>query len=97
MTTEQKRTFWQKHIDGWQQSRLSQPAYCKQHDLKLANFGYWRTRLSKTQRSNKFIPVDLGSNVQARVSLPNGIRLEVPVHSLADVLPLLNRAVLEDC
>ncbi|WP_299197178.1 hypothetical protein [uncultured Amphritea sp.] len=96
MTTEQKRTFWQKHIDGWQQSGLSQPEYCKQHDLKLANFGYWRTRLSKPKRSNKFIPVDLGPNVQARVSLPNGVRLEVPIHTLADVLLLLNRVARED-
>lgn len=96
MTTEQKRTFWQNHIDCWQGSGQSQTAYCKQHGLKLANFGYWRTRLSKTQRSHKFIPVDLEPNVQARVSLPNGIRLEVPVHTLADVLPLLSRAALED-
>lgn len=47
MTTEQKRTHWQSHIDNWQQSGVSQTEYCKQHGLKLANFGYWRTRLKK--------------------------------------------------
>lgn len=97
MTTEQKRTFWQKHIDGWQQSGLSQPAYCKQHDLKLANFGYWRTRLSKPKNTRKLIPVDLVANAQARLSLPSGIRLEIPVYALAEVLPLLNRAAQEGC
>lgn len=95
MTTEQKRTFWQNHIHGWQQSGLSQPKYCKQHDLKLANFGYWRTRLSKPNRPNKLIPVDIKSTAQARLSLPSGIRLEVPVHALAEVLPLLSQSALE--
>lgn len=95
MTTEQKRTFWQTHIDGWQQSGLSQPAYCKQHDLKLANFGYWRTRLNKPERTKKLIPVELTSVAQARLSLPNGIRLEVPVHALGQVLPLLNQSMQE--
>jgi len=30
MTSEQKKTFWQGHIDGWRQSQLSQRDYCKQ-------------------------------------------------------------------
>ncbi|MBL1277569.1 MAG: hypothetical protein COB30_015915 [Ectothiorhodospiraceae bacterium] len=45
MTPDQKCEFWQKHINAWQQSKLSQKHYCQQHDLRVANFGYWRTRL----------------------------------------------------
>lgn len=33
MTNDQKRTFWQHHIERWQQSGLSQKEYCKQHPL----------------------------------------------------------------
>lgn len=92
MTTEQKRTHWQSHIDNWQQSGVSQTEYYKQHGLKLANFGYWRTRLNKPKRPHNLIPVDLVTNAQARLSLPNGIRLEVPVNTLEEVLPLVHRA-----
>lgn len=95
MTNEQKRTYWQSHFDGWRQSGLSQPEYCKQHDLKFATFGYWRTRLSKPKNTQKLIPVDLTPTAQARLSLPNGIRLEVPVPALAAVLPLLNQIAQE--
>jgi hypothetical protein len=33
MTNDQKRTFWQHHIERWQQGGLSQKEYCKQHPL----------------------------------------------------------------
>jgi hypothetical protein len=92
MTTEKRHVFWQNHFGSWRCSGQSQRTYCQQHALKFANFGSWRSRLGKAKRSHQLIPVELGSNVQARLSLPNGIRLEVPFHALADVLPLLNRA-----
>ena len=93
MTTVQKRSFWKNHIDGWQHSGLSQPEYCKQHDIKLATFGYWRTRLKKPQPVNRLIPVTLPNTSHIRISLPNGIGLSLPVHVLADVLPVLNQSV----
>ena len=52
MTTEQKRTFWKNHIDSWQHSGLSQPEYCKQHELKLANL----YSLIETAKANQLEP-----------------------------------------
>jgi hypothetical protein len=46
MNTINKAKFWQDHITAWQSSGLSQVAYCKQHEIKLHNFTYWRNRLS---------------------------------------------------
>ena len=37
MTTEQKREHWQHHIEAWKHSQLTQPEYCKQHNLSLAS------------------------------------------------------------
>lgn len=99
MTSENKRDFWQLHIEGWRQSKLSQKAYCHQQDISFASFGYWRTRLNrKTETRGKFIPVNLaGASSSVKVFLPMGLRLEFPVHALAEVLPVIVRSAQEAC
>lgn len=93
MSTEQKSSSWKRHIEGWQDSDLSQPEYCKQQGLKLSTFSYWRKRLKKTQPGNRLIPVTLASTSAVKISLPNGICLSLPVQALAEVLPVLNQSV----
>jgi len=95
MTSENKSDFWQRHIEGWRQSKLSQKAYCSQEDLSFASFGYWRTRLSrKIEAGGKFIPVNLPKGSSSiTVFLPAGLRLEMSVHALAEVLPVIYRSV----
>jgi len=95
MTSEQKHDFWQRHIEGWRQSTLSQKKYCQQQDLSFASFGYWRTRLNrKTEAHGKFIPVNLAkASASVNVFLPAGLRLEFPAHILAEVLPVIYRSV----
>lgn len=91
----EKRVFWQKHLDNWSDSDLSQKAYCAQHDLKLANFNYWRKQLStKEVTSSKFIPVALSSPSSVRLTV-SGIQMEVPVEILEQVLPVIWRSVRE--
>ncbi|WP_419628885.1 IS66 family insertion sequence element accessory protein TnpA, partial [Thiolapillus sp.] len=34
-------SFWQSHIAAWQQSGLTQKAYCEQQELRYSTFGYW--------------------------------------------------------
>ncbi len=97
MTSENKHDFWQRHIDGWHQSKLSQKVYCTQQDLSFASFGYWRTRLNrKTEVRGKFIPINVPSvPASVNVFLPPGLRLEFPVHALAEVLPVIVRSLQE--
>jgi len=47
-----KRATWQKHIEEWQQSGLSQQKYCGEKGIALATFGYWRRKL-KTEQPEK--------------------------------------------
>jgi hypothetical protein len=42
MNREQKLLFWRKHITAWQQSRLSQAEYVRQHRLSPQSFKYYR-------------------------------------------------------
>ncbi len=97
MTSEYKHDFWRRHIEGWRQSKLSQKAYCQQQDVSFSSFGYWRARLNrKTEARGKFIPVNLaGVSASVNVFLPLGVRLEIPVHALAEVLPVIVHSVRE--
>ena len=53
--TERKTQLWSDRIKSWQQSGLSQRAYCEQQQLVLGTFVYWRSRLRKQVSS---IPAD---------------------------------------
>lgn len=94
MTQNEKRTYWQQHLQDWSKSQLSQKAYCQSHNLSLATFGYWRKRLAETAAPRKLIPLAT-STVTASVNiyLPGGIYLEVPAGAVADILPVVYRSI----
>lgn len=93
MTPEEKSAYWQQHFSAWEQSGLSQREYCEQHDLKLANFAYWRTRNNRKRR--KLLPIAMGHGDRVVLDLPYGIRLEVPESSLRSLLPVIIRSLRE--
>ena len=39
--------FWQLHIAAWQQSGLTQKAYCEHQELRYSTFGYWVRKLRR--------------------------------------------------
>jgi len=86
MISENKSDFWQRHIEGWRQSKLSQKAYCTEQDLSFASFGYSRTRLNrKIEAGGKFIPVNFPKGSSSIiVFLLAGLRLGMPAHALAN-------------
>ena len=42
--------FWQRHLERWRPSGLSQAEYCRQHELSAAAFGWWKGQLSSGGR-----------------------------------------------
>ena len=48
---EQRYQYWSKHYQVWQASGLSQSAYCRQQNLKLASFNAWVHKIRKTETS----------------------------------------------
>jgi len=94
VTSTEKAQFWHDHFKAWQASGLTQAAYCRQHDLKLSAFAYWRTRAN--QRQHKFLPLPSPvSRETVLLDLPGGIRMELPASSLPAVLPVVLRSVRE--
>jgi len=77
-----KRIFWEHHLEKWQQSGLSQRAYCHTHHLKPHQFYYWRRRTLKPRSDVSFLPVTLPvdsvhQHHGIRVLMPNGFAIEL--------------------
>jgi hypothetical protein len=77
-----KRIFWEHHLGQWQESGLSQRAYCRRHQLEPHRFYYWRRRILQPQPDVSFLPVTLSSDPTqqphlVRILMPNGCVLEL--------------------
>ena len=57
---QKKQACWQEHIQSWEQSGLSQEAYCKTKSLALSTFGYWRRKIIHSSADRpRFYPLAL--------------------------------------
>jgi hypothetical protein len=86
-TQANRHTQWQQHITAWQQSGLSQAAFCKAHQLSYHQFLYWRQKLehqatdSPSAQAKQLIPVHCVPEATAIAAeglsliLPNGVRI----------------------
>lgn len=91
------QAYWQKHLEAWFQSELTQEAYCAEHGLSIKTFYRWRRkerdRLATANSSLTLVPVSVANTAAnagvIRLHSPGGWRIELPVGSapwLADVL-----------
>ncbi|MEJ2042134.1 MAG: hypothetical protein P8X89_02545 [Reinekea sp.] len=82
-TRTNRHTHWQQHITAWQQSNLSQAAFCKAHQLSYHQFIYWRQKLlsqssdAPATPSKQLVPVHCVPTEPATsdlsLTLPNGV------------------------
>lgn len=49
---QSKEQYWQKQIESWEESKLTQAEYCRRNGFKTSKFLYWKSKLRKSQRSN---------------------------------------------
>jgi len=97
-SSKQKRQYWQTHNAACMKSGLTRTAYCKQNNLNVKTFAYWRHRLD-----TEAVPVTLvqvprlgGQQSSPAVRLVvNGCGIEVAdgfnAATLAEVVCVLRR------
>ncbi|MCP5046051.1 MAG: hypothetical protein GY940_02695 [bacterium] len=51
VSEEEEESYWQKHLDGWLDSGITQASYCRNHDLDYRSFRSWKARLSRNPTS----------------------------------------------
>ena len=62
----QKKTYWQEHIQAWEQSGLSQADFCKARSLALSTFQYWRRKIGQgCNDSPRFYPLAIMPSIEA--------------------------------
>ena len=59
---QKNREEWQRRINEWEASGLTQVEYCNQNELKTSAFLYWRKKFSKKKRSEaSFVRVPMAA------------------------------------
>jgi hypothetical protein len=76
--------FWRDLIDRWKASGQSVAAFCAAHHVSQATFYSWRKRLAARGRrparpAPAFAPVRVVPDPTAKVVLPTGLLIRVPV------------------
>jgi hypothetical protein len=66
---EEKRCFWQNHIQGWRLRGINQADYCREHGLKETAFTYWKGKL--THESAAFLNTSANSDASSASSAPS--------------------------
>jgi hypothetical protein len=95
MNPDQKREYWTGHLTAWKAGNQSQKAYCREHNLKIANLQYWRKRIFPADRKSKLIPVVIGPSVGLVTLTIGRVRIEIPPGLVDQVLPSVLRIANE--
>lgn len=84
MDREERAGFWNRHIEGWRSSGLSQRAYCEREAIALSSLQWWFRKRRAADRPDRvsFVPVEVGSATAAcegaiEVVLLSGRRLRL--------------------
>jgi hypothetical protein len=79
-----QKKFWQHHLQAWQDSGMSQRAYCQKNDLSEYRFSKWKRRLVKDNDVSRFVRVPLPTHLPVpikrgmlHVYAPNGFRIDI--------------------
>lgn len=92
-----KRIYWQHRIADWKESGLSQKQYCREHQLKLPTFQYWKSKVERQSLTKSLLPVTLKpSSSSATQSFPSGISISVKDHISIQLEICFNRDTLLD-
>jgi hypothetical protein len=98
MAKRQTSEFWERHLEAWKRSGLTQVAYCASHGLRIKSFSRWRTKTrAAAQAGNSLltlIPIRVAAPISVglvRIHSPGGWRVELPAVSAAMLADLLRQ------
>ena len=76
----------------WQQSGLSQKAFCSQHKVAISTFQYWVSKYRKAseQSVSGFVALPTHEPASAEITYPNGVRIRVAGLDPAHIAQLIH-------
>ena len=83
-------------VGGFEQSGLTQAAYCRARGISLRQFHYWREKPATTPRSSSFVELEVVREAEAageiELRLPGGVVAVVRPGTKASLIRRLLRA-----
>ena len=89
MSREEKRNEMSLIVEQWQESGMTQKEYARDHGIKLSTLRYWIHKSREELTPDGFIPFTIPSDNAIRLLYPNGIELQLPVHTPARMIKYL--------
>lgn len=82
---------WLALFQEFEQSSLTQVAFCAQHDINATYFSLRRTKLLAKQQSTAFVTaIPLQASNSTRVTLHYGkVNLQIPAHDIQAITQLV--------
>jgi len=68
----EKHRYWKQHIEQWFKSGLSQVEYCRQNNLKIRQFNYFKSKFKKDNLPVQFVQVPVKP-----VNAPSFLKLNI--------------------
>ena len=72
--------LWNKHLEKWELSGLSQNEYCRRNDLRPNQFTYWKCKLKK-QTQTRIVPVPMPLTCASpglKLNIGLDLQIEIP-------------------
>jgi hypothetical protein len=88
-----KAKVWRGRLAAWRSGDLSAAAFCRQHGLPYATFGYWQRKLRS--EGKRLVPVRLATAASPATALalelrlPHDVQLHVRGATAADLVALV--------
>ncbi len=92
MNRLERREQWEEFVNQFLASGLSGAAFCRQNNLKLASFYFWKRKLAEPQQASNFAQLTVVPDSKVEISFRNGAVLRMPFcdeRSLRQVVSLL--------
>jgi len=79
---------WKTRIAEWQESGQTREVFCRERDLRISTFSYWRTKINKLESSESepamkgaFVRYSLPTSPSSQITIvwPDGMKLQLPV------------------
>ena len=91
------REEWFKVVDAQAASGLSQTEFCKQHNLIMCRFSYYKAQRTPIQPKGLFSQVKVNQDTSAgniKIDLPNGFCCHIPSTISAEKLKTIIGALI---
>ena len=77
---QSREQYWQKQIESWEESKLTQTEYCRRNGFKISKFLYWKTKLRKSQKSNlSFVQIPMQAINESNFSESNSSHIRIVI------------------